>query len=81
MICMTIIWSSASFTYYLISYQMKYLKGDLWINGLMSSMSEAVANTLAVILFSCFGLSRVMSVSFLTALIGMLCLIIVPTEN
>ena len=40
---MILVWLSASFCYYLISYQLKYLKGDIFTNGIVSSVSEILA--------------------------------------
>ena len=41
-----------------ISYQMKYLKGDLYVNGLVSQFSEAVADVVGILIFNRFGLSK-----------------------
>jgi len=40
---MVTVWVSASFTYYLITSELKYLKGDIFINTLVSGGSEVVA--------------------------------------
>ena len=40
LVVMILVWLSASFCYYLISYQLKYLRGDIFVNGLTSSVSE-----------------------------------------
>ena len=50
MICMVILWFAASFCYYLISYQLKYIKGDMYTNGLVSGSSELIAYAISGIL-------------------------------
>ena len=53
MICMVINWSVGSVCYYLIAYQLKYIKGDMFINGLVSSTSEIAAYILSGQLLAC----------------------------
>lgn len=81
MIIMTVVWLSGSFNYYLISYQLKYLEGDLYINSIVSSLSEIVANITSAISIYFFGLKNAFMISFILAAAGMLCLIYVDTEN
>jgi len=40
LILMMILFSASSFSYYLISYQLKYLKGDIFVNVIVSALSE-----------------------------------------
>ncbi len=37
---MNVAWSSVSFGYYLISYYLKYIPGDLYTNVILSSIAE-----------------------------------------
>ena len=60
---------------------MKYLKGDLYVNGLVSQFSEAVADVVGILIFNRFGLSKTLMAVFLIASLGMLCFIIFPTQN
>ena len=39
---MMALFSTTSFCYYLIGYQIKYLKGNVFINGLVSEVSEII---------------------------------------
>ena len=72
---MAIIWLSASFGYYLISYQLKYIQGDFWLNGIVSSSSELLADAIAGVLLNVFGIRLVISTSFFLSFLGMISLI------
>lgn len=81
MIIMACVWLSASFNFYLIGYQLKYLKGNLYINGIVSSLSEIVAAVTTSVFLYNLGIKYSLVVSFGIAAAGMLCLIFVKTEN
>ena len=81
MICMVGIWVSASFGYYLISYQLKYLKGDLYLNGAMSSISEVVCYLISGFLQAKFGFRRVLVIAFCVSLVFMLVLTFVEIDS
>lgn len=76
LICMILVWCASSFCYYLISYQLKYIQGDIFINNIVSSTSELVAYGLSGFLLSIMGLKKVLISSFCLSFIGMLFLII-----
>jgi hypothetical protein len=71
---MVVIWASSSFCYYLISYQLKYIKGNIFANGLISSVSEIIAYFTSAILLREFGLKLTFVLSFSISIIGMLAL-------
>jgi len=79
LLCMIMVWVSASFCYYLIQYQLKYIKGDLYINGLVSSFSEVCAYTLSGILMKALGIKNILVLSYALAITGMMSLILVNT--
>lgn len=56
LICMAQIWMSSSFCYYLICFQLKYIHGDLYINGIVSNVSEIAAYIISGYLFNYLGL-------------------------
>ena len=78
---MVVLWAVASFCFYLISYEVKYLHGDLFINGIVSSASECIAYGISGIVKQRFGLRPCLVVSYFIGAIGMLGLIFVKTEN
>lgn len=81
LIIMTLIWLSSAFNYYLISYQLKYLEGDLYLNGIVSSLSETAAAVTSSVCLHFFGIKRGFIISFVIAAAGMVCLIYTDTDN
>mmetsp|Transcript_16487 Transcript_16487/g.27996 ORF Transcript_16487/g.27996 Transcript_16487/m.27996 type:complete len:168 (+) Transcript_16487:1162-1665(+) len=78
---MVVVWVSASFGYYLISYQLKYIKGDIFINGIISSSSEILAYLVSGYLASILGVKRVLLFSYLLAFAGMFCILVTQTDD
>ena len=78
---MLIVWISASFGYYLIAYQLKYIEGNLFINYIISSFSEIFAYLTSGIFIKIFGIKNTLLVSYIISLIGMLCIIYIKTDN
>ena len=72
MIC---IWVSSSFCYYLISYQLKYIKGNIYINGIISSLSEIAAYLASGFLTDKFGMKNTLIGAYLIGIVGMVSLI------
>lgn len=77
LVCMTCVWLAASFCYYLISYQLKYIKGDIFVNGIVSSLSECCAYALSGVFMKAVGIKNQLLVSYALAILGMVCLIVV----
>lgn len=78
---MVIIWSCASFTTYLIAYQLKYIQGDKFENNLIANFAELLANIVSGSLFYFLGIKKVMVFSFTLAAAGMLCLVLTGTDD
>jgi len=78
---MVTVFGIASFTYYLISYQLKYLKGDFFVNGLVSGGSEILGYLTSGTITSWFGIKPTFIISYVLAIAGMVCLILVNTDN
>ena len=72
---MVCIWVSSSFCYYLISYQLKYIKGNIYINGIISSLSEIAAYLASGILTDKFGMKNTLIGAYLIGIVGMVSLI------
>ena len=53
---MTLIWTGSSFCYFLIAYEVKYIKGSLYENSLMSAGSELLAYLSSGLLIGPLGL-------------------------
>lgn len=41
MIVMNIVWSAASFTYYMVGFYIKYIPGDIYTNVIVAGIAEA----------------------------------------
>ena len=78
---MTIIWGAASFTTYLLDYQLKYIQGELFLNNLVANIAEGVANAASGWMFYLLGIKKVMILSFTLATAGMLALVITETKD
>lgn len=65
------IWTSGSFNYYLIAYQLKYIQGNLYVNTIVSSTSEVCAFIFSGVLINKYGLKRTLVGSYILAIIGM----------
>ena len=68
---MMIVWVSGSFNYFLISYQLKYIEGNMYINGIVSSLSEVTAFISAGVLTQKVGIKTTLVISYLIAISGM----------
>jgi len=78
---MIVVWVSSSFGYYLISYQVKYLKGNLYLNGVILTLSEIAAYAFSAFILKKLGLKQTFVLSYALATVGMLCLILITTNN
>ena len=81
LVSMIMVWVSVSFCYYLMSYQLKYIQGDLYINNLVSSSSEVFAILVSGYFYVTLGLKNVLILSYVIAIAGMVSLIISGTQN
>lgn len=71
LICMMIVWVSGSFNYFLISYQLKYIEGNMYINSIVSSSSELVAFMVAGAFTERVGIKPTLLISYVIAIFGM----------
>ena len=73
---MVFVWISSSFGYYLIGYDLKYIRGDIYNNTYSSSGSELFAFLLSGFLYKRLGLKMVLLISYVVSLAGMLALVL-----
>jgi len=52
---MSFIWVAVSFDYYLVGFELKYLPGDIYVNGLASSISDNVAYVVSGLMYAKIG--------------------------
>lgn len=80
-ISMTLVWLSACFCFYLITYQVKYMKGSLWINNVTINVAIMVAYIVSGIFIEKIGLKMTLYISYIISITGMLALTLSTTEN
>lgn len=81
LIGMVMLWTSASFGYYLIASQLKYIKGDFYVNNITSQVTEIFANAVSGAVFKFLGLNITITISYCLSLAGMLGLIFSSTTS
>lgn len=81
LIGMVMVWTSASFGYYLLAVQLKYIQGDFYINNITASATEIGANIISGVVFKFLGLNATFAMSYLLALAGMMSLIFSKTQS
>ena len=72
---------TSSFDYYLIGYELKYIRGDIYVNSMISSLSECLAYIFAGVLYMKIGMKNTLCLSFIIAFCGMISLILTTTMN
>ena len=70
LLIMLILWVAASFDYFLISFQLKYIEGDVFINTIVSSSSEITAYMLSAFFYKSLGARLTFMGSFGIAISG-----------
>ncbi|CDW83769.1 solute carrier family member 5 [Stylonychia lemnae] len=76
LIIMVTIWIGSSFNYYLINFQLKYIKGDFFVNTITASLTEVPAYILSGILYQKLGIRIVLVSCFIISLVGGIFLLI-----
>lgn len=70
MLVLSFLWVVASFDYFLINFQMKYIEGDMYINTIVSCTSEVVAYIVSGALYKVIGTKISFLGAFTLAIIG-----------
>lgn len=78
---MVILWSVSTSCYYLIQYQLKYIKGDLYVNGIVSSLAEVVACISSAFIKKAVGLKKAFILAFCLASGCMACIMVSESDN
>jgi hypothetical protein len=76
---MTVIWIVASFNYYLITFYMKYVPGDIFINTSIGCFAEIFGDILSAVLLQWLGYKLAFIIAFLVAGVGGFCIGCVST--
>lgn len=75
LLLMIYIWIAATFCFYLISFQMKYLPGNIFLSTIVSSVADVPMSVVGGLLYNRFGVNKTMPLFFSIALVGSLSLI------
>ena len=75
---MVVLWSVTSLNYYLITYYMKYVPGNIYVNTTVSTVSELLGYGLSGIAILSFGGKASFTISFLISAVGGFLIAFVP---
>ena len=70
LILMTVFWTAGSFNYYIITFYLKYIPGNIYVNTTLSSFAEVAAYIGSGLLFNIFGVKLSYMISFWLATAG-----------
>lgn len=77
LVVLTILWSVSVFDYYLINFQMKHIRGNLFLNSISSSIFEVIALAVGGLMAKFFGTKRSFIGSFALTILGSLLIMII----
>ena len=72
LVVLLFLWVASAFDYYLINFQLKYIDGDIYVNTIVSSVSEVTAYIVSGALYDRIGPKISFVVSFVIGIIGSL---------
>ena len=61
---MNVAWSATSFGFYLISYYLKYIPGDIFTNVILSAMADCMSSFFSAYLTTKVGTQKTLIISF-----------------
>jgi len=70
LVLMIILWTVTSFDYYLITFYMNYIPGNLYINTSISTISELIAYGFSGFFYNAFGGKKAFVLSFALSALG-----------
>ena len=78
---MTFCWLSSSFNYYMVSFLLKYFPGNIYVNSIMSVLSELIAYAVGGVMFDKLGVKLGFIVAFGIAFAGGLGIVYYETAS
>lgn len=72
LLIMTMTWQALGFTYTLVSFELKYLQGDIFVNSYTSAMAEIIAKLGAGVVLIRLGLKPLFAAAFFISFMGAL---------
>ena len=79
LICMVFVWMTLVFCFFLLCYQVKYFKGDFYINGIANTIPEMLAGVVSGAIVGPLGVKKVFIINFVLAFVCMMALMF--TDN
>ena len=80
-IVMTVLWTVSSFNYFLISFQMKYIEGNIFLNTATSTLSEVIAYLLSGLVLKKFDVKKSFVSACMLSVGGSLLIIFIKPED
>ena len=81
LIIMVVVWIASSFDYYLLNFQMKNIKGNIFLNTFASAISELPAIIISGFMYKKLGIKITLFSWFTLSFLGGLCLLILGNSN
>jgi len=76
LILMTVFWTSSSFNYYIMTFYLKYIPGNIYVNTSLSCIAEVTAYIASGFVMNLFGVKLSFMISFVLAAVGGILLVI-----
>lgn len=76
LILMSIFWTSSSFNYYIMTFYLKYIPGNIYVNTSLSCFAEIIAYICSGFIMNLFGVKLSFMISFAVAAVGGILLVI-----
>ena len=74
LILFAMFWTTSSFDYYLLTFLLKYIPGNIYVNTTVSCLSEITANTTSGIVMKVIGIKYSFLIAYCVATLGGLCM-------
>ena len=78
---MVYMWSAVSFCYYLITFQLKYLPGDIYMNSFATAFAEIFGILQGDVLVKLTGLRLAFLISYMLSLMGGLLILVYGSQH
>ena len=77
---MSVMWSSAGFTYYLMGFYVKYIPGDLYLNATLAAFADCFACLFAGLVARKTGSKNAFTFCFINAIVMGVILSLIPED-
>lgn len=78
---MMTVWAFTSTSYYVINFDLKYLKGSIFVNNFVAAIAEILSGLLAGFFYLTFGLKFALLLSYSIAALGAVLMIFFETSH